>query len=372
MQQPGDYYGYFSSDGPYADLSLNDEDEYDGEYYTEEVRSEYAAGKQVSRSERIIPSPTVIVVPKPPARPLGFYQYRRDGGIVDPRLLAAAAPLIPSTSNNNPLPRQPIEIRDSPPPAPIQQQPVPVIPSVDKAPSKPSPTVEKQSSVPPPVDHSQQQQQQEKDLPKKKQVEKGFIDKDGKRRAYETPPPPTIEDIEWTRIGKRLAAWYRHTTRGSNYPRMILDEEDCVRDGAVLEPFALLGGKPDADFYSSKNVRPASTEAEDLLRPLVIARDENQRPVVWGGDVERELYGKGIKLADSNVIDVNIVDDGGTTRKLTIGIRFFFLAYRYFVAVLLGGDFGTAKTEFCVEDRPIVAFYYVALSVSEARLQRCP
>lgn len=196
----------------------------------------------------------------------------------------------------------------------------------------------------------------------------GFIDKNGKKRAYSAPPPPTVEEIEWNRITSRLAMWHNHISNGEEYPRMTLS-------GTGNESHRLLGkddtSQPDSDFFSTTTVR-AVVEAEDLLKPMALTRCGHERTVLkWGADLENELKGKNIRLADSNVVDITIKSQDGTAHVLTLGIRYFHISYRYFVAVILGGEFGTAKAEFPIGDRPFVAFYYVAHTVLEARAQRC-
>lgn len=179
----------------------------------------------------------------------------------------------------------------------------------------------------------------------------GFLDKDGNRRPYDAPSPPT--DVEWTRLLSVLLAWRGD---GSSPPQDV--------DGDA--PLLLMTAPIEDDFYED-DVRGIVREAEEILRPIVLSPDDAGRPRRWTPAVERHLAERGIKLADSMILTVNQCDP-----RRRFGVRVFHLIFRFFVLVVVAGTFlDSETTEFSLVDKRIVGFYYLAMSVEQAVMEHC-
>jgi hypothetical protein len=209
----------------------------------------------------------------------------------------------------------------------------------------------------------------------------GFVRPDGTKRRYAAPPPP--KEVDWTRAMDCLAQWAVAEERGL-FPRTFRT------DGADV--FALLpGGVPDDDLVSLKDTRHSTREALEVVRPFAIAVEEDGGPALWRSGAEDELLERGIKLAASFLIEASYrPTDGDAIKSKLFGVRAFHIGFRYFLYVVLAGEFSRAgapaqhtartadgrrkkrKPTFDDADgRPVVAYYLTALTRDEAVTNRC-
>ena len=191
----------------------------------------------------------------------------------------------------------------------------------------------------------------------------GFVDRDGRRRRYDAPAPP--KDIPWQRMSARLMGW----TRDEGDPRRLTAEDV---DGG--EQMTLMDLEPGDDDLSAADVAASMRETEELLRAVAICREDDGSPRRWTRDAERELCGiKYIKLSDSMTLD--FTTESGALRLF--GVRAFQVVYRFFVVVVLAGDFRNIQSgeddggQFLTGDKRFVGYYYVAKTPEQALIDRC-
>jgi hypothetical protein len=183
----------------------------------------------------------------------------------------------------------------------------------------------------------------------------GFVDHNGNRREYDAPAPPK-EDLNWGLLMSVLVGWTDDGSAG------VANAEDV--DGK--EPMLFFPMPLDEDFHDEET-QTVFREAEELLRPLAISRDDGGRPMPWTEDVERELRDRGIKLCDSMVIEVKAVNP-----PRRFGVRFFHLTFRFFCMVVLSGAFAPEETKtFSLENKRVVRYYHLAMSTEKAILEHC-
>jgi hypothetical protein len=197
---------------------------------------------------------------------------------------------------------------------------------------------------------------------KKKREGEGFVMPDGERRKYDAPPPP--KTVDWKKIIPELTVW-------------IDSEKKRGRASCVVEPdgnatFSFFSttktGIPDPDFFTIPDIENSVREAEEVVRPYAIG-DANGDAVTWRDGAEEDLADRGIKLSDSFILALVI---NGEERRF--GVRAFHVAYRYFLFVVLAGNYdcGDDSGEFVDPDgRPFVGFYYAAITKQEAEMNKC-
>lgn len=170
----------------------------------------------------------------------------------------------------------------------------------------------------------------------------GFVTSDGTRRKYDAPEPP--KNIEWSAVLPTLRNWM------DNHTRTYREETDLL---------LMLDAEAARDIISMKDTRNALRETLEVTGPFVTVADAR-----WMAGAEDELRRRGIKLADSFVITMN--------DTIAFGIRAFHACFRYFVLVVLAGDYAPGQLTFDDADgRPVVGLYIVALSKEEAISNRC-
>jgi hypothetical protein len=203
----------------------------------------------------------------------------------------------------------------------------------------------------------------------------GFIMANGVRRKYGAPEPP-IKELHWEKAYPVLHAW-AYSVIQKKCPMRTFDIESD-------DAFMLMEGVPDDDFFDVVDTANTVRETEEVLRPYAIGNEDGSA-ATWGAVPEADLLQRGIKLADSFAITVDLVD-GESTK---FGIRSFHIGYRYFFYVVLGGEFGdgdtrskmsecnteSGKEEYeelvTFEGRPFVAFYYGSITHKEAEMNKC-
>ena len=198
----------------------------------------------------------------------------------------------------------------------------------------------------------------------------GFTRADGTRRRYAAPAPP--KKVDWTKAMWTLARWAVATELGE-FPRTFNPDSTDV--------FSLLpGGMPEDDLVTLLDTRQSAREALEVIRPFVVAVEDDGAPAAWRVGAEDELADRGIKLADSFFVGArySTTQMRGEERECVFGVRAFHIGFRYFVFVVLGGDYpefrtaGQNKVRFASPDgRPVVGYYIVALSKEEAIKGRC-
>jgi hypothetical protein len=199
-------------------------------------------------------------------------------------------------------------------------------------------------------------------LDKQAGIINGFVQSDGTIRNYEAPAPPT--DVDFSLLKPLLQKWYD----SYSIPNAHVPHQDLLNG----EIYILLPDKrPGSDFTKLNGVIHGTTEFNKILKPFSISRDDNGRPFYWNSGVERDLRSKGIKLADSKIIDP-VLDTPSGQKSVSFGLRFFHVGYRYFSVVVLHGEFEKDETEsFKLDDKKFVGFYYISMSPEQAQLNRC-
>jgi len=221
----------------------------------------------------------------------------------------------------------------------------------------------------------QQQQQQEKQSCAIDKNFVGFLDKDGNRRDYEAPAPPS--EVEWPLLTPRLLKWNRAACENWRSENSTWTPEDV--DGK--EPYLFMSSadsSPESEFGSDDTAN-AVRETEEILRPMAISPEISEGKICprrWTPAVERALRDRGIRLADSIVLSVETTEPGRTEpTKCKYGVRVFHVNFRYFVVVIVGGNFkDEEKREFSLSDgdgKRMMGYYYLAMSVDQAITERC-
>jgi hypothetical protein len=174
----------------------------------------------------------------------------------------------------------------------------------------------------------------------------GFVDKNGNRRKYDAPAMPR-DAVSWPRLRPVLDNWKRSSGQAVDEKAQML----------------LLDLGPEDDDFDEDAVQIVLREAEEILRPMAITRDDADQPRRWTPCMERNLRNRGIKLADSYVIRA------GSEKFL---VRAFQLVFRFFVNVILAtGDRPIDDAESDLLNRPFVGYYFVAMSTEQAIIERC-
>lgn len=183
---------------------------------------------------------------------------------------------------------------------------------------------------------------------------KGFIMADGTRREYDAPEPP--KNLKWEKIYSRLIEWHCQVELGLQPKLFDINSNDM---------FVLLEREiPDDDFYKITDTYHSIRETLEVLRPFVVSESTSK----WRIGAEEELIDRGIKLADSFMISVECQNNSQT---YYFGVRAFHVSFRYFVFVILAGPYKRSHIFSDPDNRPVVGFYFVALSQKEAEMNKC-
>ena len=182
----------------------------------------------------------------------------------------------------------------------------------------------------------------------------GFMMADGRRRKYDAPEPPLSAD--WSLIRGRLREWSEAATKNIVPPPFDPDRSND-----------LFGEKgPDDDMYSVDDTRHSVRETTEVVRPFAVSVGADGKPARWRLGAERELRGRGVRLADSFVITLD--DDQSTAYY---GVRAFHVGFRYFLFVVLGGEYDGSGVFADPEGMPVVGYYFAAITQKEAELNKC-
>lgn len=174
----------------------------------------------------------------------------------------------------------------------------------------------------------------------------------------------------------KMVKWHRAACENWKPENSSWTAEDV--DGR--EPFLLMSAA-DASAeseFGSDDTANAIRETEEILRPMVISPEVSEgakfaAPRRWTPAIERALRDRGIRLADSVVLSVEAAEPGlAEPTRCKFGVRTFHVNFRYFVAVVVGGNFADEeKREFSLDGKRMMGYYYLAMSVEQAITERC-